>query len=188
MRISNGLGRYLVKLLFLIVIAASVKAQSRSFTIDVAVNYLEIDLEHIFGGDYSAWWVVDIGPGDTASMEYSEIVRFVNGCNVAVDILSSVRDDPDSTSPDTLWLPWTAATHPAADSFEFHWASYPSPPTSPALVDSRTILSTPGIVESDVPSGANRYLHAWLMVPTDGVRGERHRLSSRIIVTPSVTP
>ena len=188
MRIPNGLGRHLVKLLFLIMIAASLKAQSPSFTIDVMVNYLEINLEHLSGGDYSAWWVVDIGPSDTASMEYSEMVKFVNGCNVAVDILSSVRDDPDSTSPDTLWLPWTAAPFAAVDNFEFRWASYPSPPTSPNITDSRTILSTPNIVESDVPSGANRYLHAWLMVPTDGVRGERHRLSSRIIVTPSVTP
>ncbi len=188
MGIRERLDRYLVKLLLLLMIAASLKAQSASFTIDVTVNYLELDLEHLSGGSYSAWWVIDIGPGDTASMAYSELVKFVNGCNVAVDILSSIRDDPDSTSPDTLWPTWTAAPFVAVDSFEFHWASYPSPPTSPALADSRTILSTPSIVESDVPSRANRYLHAWLMLPTDGIRGERHRLSSRIIATPSVEP
>ena len=190
MKIADKFASFGLKIivLFALSVATVLYPQAAPFSISVTVNFIEMNIENVTGGEYTSWWVFDVSPGDTGAMVTSDIVKFINGSNIAMDLFSEVWDDPDSTTIDTLWPIWTTSTVGAVDTFGFRWASYPSLPSAPNISESRVILSTSSIVEADIPAREDRFLYAWLLLPTDGIVGERHRLLSRITISPAITP
>jgi len=155
------------------------------FAIQVTVNYLDMELQEIGGATYLAWHIYGVNPGDTAAMELGEAVHLVNNCNVLVDLFSTVRDFPDSGTADTLWMPWEVWTIGGVDTCGFRWASeaiHAVPPFSNGV----PIYTASTPVEADIPAGEDRYLFAWLLLPTDGEYGEQHRLISEILITPAI--
>lgn len=175
--------------LIIMIISSSGFAQSsvEPFSIDVTVNYIELDLQTVGGYSYFAWWVSEVFFGDTIGMDVSEAVHLINGSNVPVDLFSDIIDYPDSTTSDTLWTLWEIALHGGRDSVGFRWASEPTL-TIPPFSEAQVILSTSSLVENEIPAGENRYLFGWLLAPTEGDVGERHRLLSNITITPAMVP
>jgi len=157
------------------------------FSIGVSLNYLEVDLQYVSGGRYLAWWIFDAVPGDTIGMTDEVAVHLLNGSNVMVDILGAVYDHPDSGTSDTLWTRWKVGSVGSVDTMGFRFASYPVI-YGADIRDAVTILSTPVLIESGLPVGEDRFLYAWLILPTEGVEGEHHRLLSTITLIPSVAP
>jgi len=154
------------------------------FSINITVDYLEIQLLDNFDNPYDYWWIFEVAPGDTVGMTYGQVVHLVNNCNVPVDIVSTVEDSPDTTTIDTIWTPWTAWVTAGTDEFVFLWACY-STHVMPDLADANIVLSSSSNIENGVLPGEDRYLYAWLFLPLDGIEGERHRLISTIQVMPS---
>lgn len=160
---------------------------SEPFSISVSINYLDFELRYVSGVPYIAWWIVDISPGDTAGMTDEEAVHLINRSNIPVDIFCSVFDNTDSLTIDTLWTRWKVGTVGGVDTMGFRLASY-NARFGADIRDGVVILSSPILVESDLPVGENRFLYAWLLLPIEGTIGERHRLVSRITLTPSIGP
>ncbi len=160
-------------------------AESDDFSITITVNYLEFDLQYIAGGNYLAWWASSVSLGDTTSTDYDQIVKLVNRSNIPIDVYFEVSDNPDSTSPDTLWDSWSPSIIPGVNAFVLRWAPYSSPPVAPEFADSRIVSSTPTLIDENVFAGTNRYLYGWFVAPTEGVMGERHRLLGRFTIAPS---
>ncbi len=176
-----------VFLLFVLVSCVSAQDAVEPFGINVSINYLSLDLLQISGGSYYAWFVSGVDPGDTFGMTLDEAVHLVNGSNIPVDILSDIADFPDSATSDTLWTPWTVWTYGGIDTFGFRWASSPVhvvPPFGEAV----SVYSSPHEIDYNVPVGDDRYLLGWIILPTEGEYGERHRLKSQIIITPAFVP
>ncbi|MCK5833684.1 hypothetical protein KAH81_08445 [bacterium] len=163
-------------------------AQSDVFSINITINYIEISLEYISGGNYIAWWISDLVPGDTAITDFDELVKVINRSNISVDILCSAWDAPDSTTIDSLWPIWTISEDAGIDTFALLWASYNTPPVSPNFADAQSVFETPIRIENNITSGEERYFNGWFIAPIEGYAGERHRLQTRFTAVPSVIP
>ncbi|HHS49507.1 MAG TPA: hypothetical protein ENN07_00100 [candidate division Zixibacteria bacterium] len=159
-------------------------AQSENFSINIVVNYLDFSIEHADGGDYTSWWITEIIIGDTAMTDHEEIVKITNLSNVPIDIYCDARDFPDSATADSLWEPWAIDETASSDRFALRWASYTSAPTTPNIEDSSPVLEVPMRLDSEVASGAVRFLCGWFLAPTDGFEDEQHRILTRWTIAP----